>query len=378
MTVWLVVEVAAFAATQSQRIEERNMFFVAPFFFVALCWWVDRGLPRPRPAGVCAVVAAAFVGVVPYTDLINGNATSDTLAFIPLWTLQDTVTTLDQVPSAVVAFATLLILALLLVPPRYALVLPALVLAFYGASLWAIEANPHGGIQHASVGALYGGTSMSKRDWIDAELGRHAHVGVVFDSRTMDKFTVWTNEFFNRSIRTIYDVAGPTPGALPETPVTIDQRDGRIRGVKEPYVLSSQSLQLDEQPVLSDPRKGLAVYRITRPLAVRSETTGLYGDLWSGPSATYTRFGCRTGKVLLFTVGDDSKLRRRLTTVLANGRRFVVPHGAIETFAVPLHAVGSRCDVHFTIEPVAQPSSVEVGSTDTRVLGLRFIQFAVR
>ncbi len=66
MTAWLLVEVAAFASTQSQRVEERNMFFVAPFFFVALCWWVERGLPRPRAAGVCAVIAAALVGVVPY------------------------------------------------------------------------------------------------------------------------------------------------------------------------------------------------------------------------------------------------------------------------------------------------------------------------
>ncbi len=378
LSAWLLVEVAAFAATQSQRIEERNMFFVAPFFFIALCWWIDHGLPRPREAGVCAVIAAALVGVVPYTGLINGNATSDTLALIPLWTLQDTVTTLDQIPSVVVGGAIVIILVLLLVPVRYALVLPAMILGLYAVSLWAIESNPHGGIQHASEGALYGGTSEPDRDWIDAKLGHDARVGVVFDSRTMDKFTVWTNEFFNRSIRTVYDVAGPTPGSLPETPVAIDQRTGRIRGVTEPYVLSSQSLQLDEPPVLADARKGLAVYRVVRPLAVRSETTGLYGDLWSGPTATYTRFGCRSGQVLLVTVGDDAKLQRRLTTLLANGRRYIVPHGAIETFAVPLHAVGSRCNVHFAVGPVAQPSSVEAGSTDTRVLGLRFIKFAVR
>ena len=231
MTAWLLVEVAAFASTQSQRVEERNMFFVAPFFFVALCWWVERGLPRPRAAGVCAVIAAALVGVVPYSGLINGNATSDTLALLPLWTLQDTITTLDQVQSVVVGGAILITLLLLLIPGRYAIVLPALVLALYAAALWPIEANPHGGIQHASAGALYGGTSMPDRDWIDARLGRHAHVAVLFDSRVMDKFTVWTNEFFNRSIRTVYDVAGPTPGALPETPVQIDPKTGRIAGI---------------------------------------------------------------------------------------------------------------------------------------------------
>ena len=176
MTAWLLVEVAAFASTQSQRIEERNMFFVAPFFFVALCWWVERGLPRPRAAGVCAVIAAALVGVVPYSGLINGNATSDTLALLPLWTLQDTITTLDQVQSVVVGGAILVTLLLLLIPGRYAIALPALVLALYAAALWPIEANPHGGIQHASVGALYGGTSMPDRDWIDARLGHHARV----------------------------------------------------------------------------------------------------------------------------------------------------------------------------------------------------------
>jgi hypothetical protein len=72
---WLVLEVAAFASTQSQRIEERNMFFVAPLFFVALCIWIERALPRPRAAAASALVAAARVGVVPYTGLLNGNAT---------------------------------------------------------------------------------------------------------------------------------------------------------------------------------------------------------------------------------------------------------------------------------------------------------------
>ena len=33
---------------------------------------------------------------------------------------------------------------------------------------------------------------------------------MLFDSRVMDKFTVWTNEFFNRSVRTVYDLADPS------------------------------------------------------------------------------------------------------------------------------------------------------------------------
>jgi hypothetical protein len=378
MTAWLLVEVAAFASTQSQRIEERNMFFVAPFFFVALCWWVERGLPRPRAAGVCAVIAAALVGVVPYSGLINGNATSDTLALLPLWTLQDTITTLDQVQSVVVAGAIAMTLLLLLIPGRYAILLPVLVLALYAAALWPIEANPHGGVQHASAGALYGGTSMPDRDWIDARLGRDARVGILFDSRVMDKFTVWTNEFFNRSVRTVYDVAGPTPGALPETPVQIDAATGRIPGIAEPYLLTTRSLQLDEPELASDDAKGLALYRVVRPLGVKSATRGLYPDLWSGPTATYTRFRCHTGQTLYATVAGDTKLIRGPSVVTVGGMHLRVLPSIKRTLIIPLHAEGSRCVVHFAVAPVAVPAAVQPGSLDTRVLGLRFLDFTVR
>jgi hypothetical protein len=375
---WLVLEVAMFASTQSQRIEERNMFFVAPLCFVALCVWIERGLPRTRAAAVCAMVAAAGVGVVPYSGLINGNATSDTLALIPLWWLQDTVTTLDQVGSVVVGVAILLALLFLLVPVRYGLAVPAAVLVLYAIALYPIESEPNGGIQHASIGALYGGTSEPDRDWIDARLGHGARVAALFDSRTMDKFTVWTNEFFNRSIRTVYDVDAPTPGALPETKVAIDQRTGRIAGVHEPYVLTTEQLQIDEPAVVVDDRKELAVYRVVRPLSVKSETAGLYGDLWSGPRATYTRFGCRTGQVLLATVQDDPKLRRAKTVVTTGRLPFVVPHGATRTLRIPLHPSAGRCVVRFAMSPAVQPSSVEAGATDTRLLGLRFLDFTVR
>jgi hypothetical protein len=378
MTVWLLVEVAAFASTQSQRVEERNMFFVAPFFFVALCWWVERGLPRPRSAGVCAVIAAALVGVVPYSGLINGNATSDTLALLPLWTLQDTITTLDQVQSVVVGGAILMALLLLLIPDRFAVALPALVLVLYAAALWPIEANPHGGIQHASTGALYGGTSMPDRDWIDARLGHRAHVAVLFDSRMMDKFTVWTNEFFNRSIRTVYDVAGPTPGALPETLVQINPTTGHIPGIKEPYLLTTRSLQLDEPELAADATKGLALYRIVRALGVKSATRGLYPDNWSGPTATYTRFRCHTGQTLYATVGGDTKLIRGPSTVTVEGMTLRVLPSIKRTLTIPLHAEGSRCVVHFHVSPVGVPAEMQPGSTDTRVLGLHFFAFTVK
>ncbi|MDX6451155.1 MAG: hypothetical protein QOH16_1204 [Gaiellaceae bacterium] len=285
---WLVLEVAAFASTQSQRIEERNMFFVAPLFFIALCIWIERGLPRPRAAAACTVVAAALVGVVPYSGLLNGNATSDTLAFLPLWTLQDTVTTLDEIGMAVVLLAVGLTLLLLLVPVRYALALPGTLFVLYGLALWAIETNPHGGVQHASLGALFGGTSKPDREWIDHAV--NGDVAVLYDSPTMDKFTVWTNEFFNPRIGRVYDTHDPTPGGLPERRVDITS-GGAITGMGDPrYVLTS--LPLIGRAVARDAVKGLTVWRLAQPPHLSYRTVGIAGDGWTGRTAEIDRYAC--------------------------------------------------------------------------------------
>jgi hypothetical protein len=179
-------------------------------------------------------------------------------------------------------------------------------------------------------------------------------------------------------VRTVYDLADPTPGALPETPVHVDAATGHIPGVSEPYVLTSQALQLDEPVVGVDERKGLALYRVVRTLGVKSVTRGIYPDQWSGATATYTRFRCRPGRTLLVRVAGDTRLIATASTVTVEGRSYRVLPGIERTLTVPLHPVGSRCVVRFRVAPVAVPARVQPGSTDTRALGLRFLDFTVR
>ena len=132
LTAWLALEVAAFASAWSPRVEERNLFYVAPLFFVALFAWIERGLPRQRrAAAIAAVIAAALPGVLPYHRLIDVSAQADTLALIPLWWLQSTVVSLDTVSVVVVVAAAVISLVFLMISPRYALVLPAIVLAWF-------------------------------------------------------------------------------------------------------------------------------------------------------------------------------------------------------------------------------------------------------
>ncbi len=81
LSAWLIVEVAAFASLPGvTRIEERNMFYVAPLFLIALLVWIDRGAPRPRSALLVAACSGLLVGVLLFSSLIERTPTADTLA----------------------------------------------------------------------------------------------------------------------------------------------------------------------------------------------------------------------------------------------------------------------------------------------------------
>src|SRR5207253_1405840 len=92
LAVWLVLEVGVFASHWSQRIEERNLFYLAPLFLIALLAWIERGQPKPARAVVAAAgVAAALPGAIPFLGLMNINSQSDTPFLQPWWYLGDRV-----------------------------------------------------------------------------------------------------------------------------------------------------------------------------------------------------------------------------------------------------------------------------------------------
>ncbi|HEY6030943.1 MAG TPA: glycosyltransferase family 39 protein, partial [Gaiellaceae bacterium] len=362
-----VLEVAVFASSPSvSRIEERNMFYVAPLLLVALLAWIEQGLPRPRAAGIAALAAAALVGAVPYSGLINGNASADTLAFLPLWTLQDTVITLDEVAAVVVVAAIVVAALFLLVPPRWALALPAVVLAWFGFALWAAETNPHGGVHNASVQALYGGTTkLSEPDWIDRQVGRGADVAFVWSGDADRKFSLWTNEFFNRSIRRVYDLGPAAPGGLPSMAVHVDRLTGRLAGAgTADYALTDDSVHLAGRLIGADPGRQLDLYRLSGPLRLAWTTGGVYPDGWSGPAATYTRFDCRGGTVRALVEQDPTLFPGPQTVngVRVRGSRWI---------SAPLRPRAGRCTAVFRVTPTRVP-----GPQDSRLLGIRFLRFA--
>jgi hypothetical protein len=383
LVAWLALEVAAFASALSPRVEERNLFYVAPLFFVALLAWIQRGMPRPaRPAAIAAVVAAALPGALPYHSLIATSAQSDTLALLPLWWLQETVVGLDTIGVVVVAAAAVLALVFLTISPRYALVLPGLVLVWFVFATERIERFDHG-FPKASIGALYQGITATPRNWIDEAVGRDGNVAFLYSGSkpTEQPLTLWENEFFNRSIGPVYDLRQQSMGDLPETKVH-QRADGVLlkpdgRPLRSRYVLSDDSVTLAGKVIGRDELRGMLLRRTNDGLiAIASRVSGVYPDGWSGSRATYTRLRCRGGSVTA-VVASDVNLFDRPQTVTAGGRRVTFDPTEAAQLTVPLRPRDGVCRVTFTVSPTAVPAIVN-GTADGRRLGARFVDFSYR
>jgi glycosyltransferase involved in cell wall biosynthesis len=382
LTFWLALEVAAFASVLSLRVEERNLFYVAPLFLIALLAWIERGVPRlMSAAAVCALIAAALPGALPYHNLIAISAESDTLALLPLWWLQEGITSISTIPLIVVVGAAALGVAFLFVSPRFAYALPALVLAWFVFTTERVEFFDHG-FPKASVGALFQGQTTVHRDWIDRAVGHDADVAFLYSGThpTEQPLTLWENEFFNRSIGPVYDLRGRSMGNLPETKVfprggLLTLPDGRP--VSHRYVLTDTSVPLVGRPLAEDQRRGMVLLETGGALRLY-RVSGLYpNDTWSGARVVFTEPRC-AGGALTVGLASDPNLFHRPQTVRAGSARITFPPTQTAQLTVPLRPrADGACRAVFHISPTAVPARVEPSNGDTRVLGVHFTSFRV-
>jgi hypothetical protein len=386
LTVCVVAIVAAFASEFSDRIEERNLFYVVPLFCIALLAWIERGAPRPRVlAATAAAVSAGLVVAIPFDRFITTSAITDTLMLLPFWSLQDRIGH-DWIRFAAGALAVCLAAAFLLVPRRYALVLPLLVLGLWILAVRPIWWGKHG-FEQFSRGALFQGIRTADRDWVDSTLPSGAKATFLWTGRT-DRFTVNQNEFFNRAVGPVYYVTDPTSGGLPETRVRIDPHSGRVtfedgRPVRDQYLLSDSSFEPDGRPLARDKGWGITLWRVRPPLVSASLITGLYPkDTWSGRTVTYTRRRCRPGR-LTVSMSSDDRLFLGPQTVVARSNGRVVGRARLHgngpvVLSVPV-APGpgtTDCRIVYTVSPTAVPAEVMPGGNpDPRRLGAHFNRF---
>ena len=389
LSVCVVPVVAAFAAEFSDRIEERNMFYVAPLFCIALLAWVERGAPRPRVlTAVSAVVSALLVFAIPFDRFIGTSAITDTLMLLPFWSLQDRIGA-DWIELAALGLALALAAAFLFVPRRYAVALPLLVLGLWILAVRPIWWGKHGFVQF-SEGSLFQGIRSAPRDWVDAALPEDAEAAYLWTGRT-DRIAVSQTEFFNRGLGPVYYVTEPTPGGLPETRVVIDRRSGRATlpdgsPVRDRYLVADSSFEPDGAPIGFDSDLGITLWRVNPPLVAATRIDGLYDrDTWSGPTVTYVRRRCAPGR-LTVELSSDANLFLEPQTITARsngrvlGRVRLQPDGKA-VLSVPIEPVPgtTECRVVYTVSPTAVPAEVTAGGNpDPRELGAHFNRFVYR
>ena len=389
--VLIVAQVGIYASRFSLRIEERNMFSVAPLLYLALSLWLARGLPRPPfLAAVAAFVPMALLFTLDLSRLLNIGILSDTFALIPLLRLSGRLAGGAESAEALMwmgGFAAAVAFAFL--PRRAAhLVLPAIV----GLFLVVFSYSVFGSIRDYSERTL-ALTSTTNPSWIDERIGRRSNAVYVYGA-TPDPFgeaqVMWQTEFWNRSVGTVYSLGFPDPSSLPTASATFDTLTGRFVPTSggEPatrirYAIAPTTVQLMGRLLAGEGR--LALYRVDPPLRFRTHLGGVYADGWMGEFAAFTHYGTpsRRGGVHVRVSregwGRESppgQVKINVGPLVAVGgqptvgqpaasRTWTVRSGTARSFILPTPKSPYRVEV--LVDPTFSPA--DYGEADTRQLG---------
>jgi hypothetical protein len=353
LTAWLVVEVGVFASSLVGTLAERNLFPLAPLFFLGLVAWLQQGAPRRRVATAVVVgVALGLIALLP-AGLVTETTQWEAFSLVPFYDLRAWDSAAN--PRVLLVAAALPLLALAAFPPprRLWLVPAALLLVLAFLSGYAT----HTALKRSrSAETLLLGKD---RRWID----RRAQGPAAFLTGGEALWTaVYENAFWNRDLRRVYTLPGfGVPGPLPQTTVG-PEADGRIvdaagAQMQARYVLASNTLTLFGKELAAPAKAKLVLWRVRPPLRlstwvtgisiVRTTTTGR-GDLSIGGSmgsdAKLTVYAC-SGSFKLKLVGHAEQTGIR---ILRNGS--VVQHARVGPWAalhtsVPAVARVGACDL---------------------------------
>ena len=354
LTAWLVVEVGVFASRLVGTLAERNLFPLAPLFFLGLVVWLRQGAPwRPIATPAVAGGALALVATLP-GSLITELTRWEAFTLVPFYEIHLWRT---EANLRLLLVATVWpLLALAVFPPRRRLwLVPVALLVVLGAlSGFATDTSIAG--SRSAETQLLGGKD---RRWADEA----APAPIAFLTGGEALWTaVYENAFWNHNLRRVYTLPGfAVPGPLPQTPVG-PKTNGRIvladgRPARARYVIASNTLTLFGKKLAAPPKAKLVLWRVQPPFRLSTWVTGISivetsidgrGDLSVGGSmaadAKLIAYAC-SGSFKLKLVGhaQPTALQVRLNGALVRRARLQSWHALHATIpAVPQSPSGSR------------------------------------
>jgi Dolichyl-phosphate-mannose-protein mannosyltransferase len=254
----LFATVAALSASQYglERTHERNLFFLAPLVLISFFAWLEAGLPRPRATATVVAVALVLLPLtIPVVAL--GSSGEDGLALV-WWEDRGTPprhAIAEMVLVAAVAAAVFLL-------SRRPTVMLGICLAALTVALVAGE-------RHAARGVAADRATWRDAGWIDRAVGPDARVVALWGTTKADlqypsATGVWTDEFFNRSVRDVASADGPLPDGLPVEKLII-RSDGCLEAAfpwTPQYAVVETQRPLAAPVVRISPSKRAILYRL--------------------------------------------------------------------------------------------------------------------
>ena len=289
---WVVLHVATFASEFSLRVEERNMFYLAPLLFLALALWLARGLPRPSGTTAAAVLLpTALLLAVPLESLFNVSLRTDTFGLIPFLRISDVLDGgVHAARIVLVAGAIGAGLLFAVFPRRLMAVIPAALAAFLLLSAYSVS----GSARTQSHAKRFAYLLEADPNWIDDRLGPDGNAAFLFTpSLNADPDVALQSEFWNRSVQDVYNFGAPAY-IFPGVDVAADPRNGLFATAtgaqpRPPFaVADTTSVSLVGKLVAQSGRMGL--FRLDGPLRLAGKWEGIEADGWIGTDGSYAQY----------------------------------------------------------------------------------------
>jgi hypothetical protein len=271
LTAWFVVEVGIFASRLVGTLAERNLFPLAPLFFIGLVVWMKHGAARPRAATAAVAAAAVFlVALVPPQTLTTDAIRWESFTLISFYDIHTWAPGASLRVLLLVSVVPLLSLFALVPHTRLWLIPAVLLVLFVALSGIATETSIG---QSRSQSHLVG----QRKQWVDL----YASGPAVFLTGGEALWpSVYENIFWNDAITRVDTLPGfGVPGPLPQTPVG-PETDGRIvyadgRPAASRFVVASNTLTLFGEKLAAPRRAKLVLWRVQQPLRLSTWLTGV-------------------------------------------------------------------------------------------------------
>ena len=193
------------------RVHERNLFYLAPLVLISFFAWLEAGLPRPRDTRTAVALALVLLPLsIPAAAV--GMSGEDGIALL-VW--EDMKLRQTRAIDGMVLVAAILV-AVFLRARR-----PAIPL---GVCLVALAAVLAAGESHAVDSMSFYPGQWRDFGWIDRTVGPDARVVALWAtprSQYLGVEGLWSDEFYNRSVRDVASARGPLPDGMPAEAMTI-------------------------------------------------------------------------------------------------------------------------------------------------------------